>query len=65
MEETIEKLREYVESVKQFDGEEGKHYAIINLLARSILIMHDQGQARGFIESDLPIKTLAELEKHL
>ena len=58
MEETIEKLREYVESVKQFDGEDGKHYAIIKLLANTLLIMSDQGY-------DLPIKTLAELEKHL
>ena len=39
----IEKLREYVESVKRFDGEEGKHYAVIRLLANSVLIMHDQG----------------------
>ena len=58
MEDTIQMLREYVESVKQFDGEEGKHYAIIRLLANSVLIMHDQGY-------DLPTKTLAELEKHL
>ena len=58
MENTIERLREYVESVKQFDGEEGKHYVIIKLLANSVLIMHDQGY-------DLPTKTLAELEKHL
>ena len=58
MENTIERLKEYVESVKQFDGEEGKHYAIIKLLANSVLIMHDQGY-------DLPTKTLAELEKHL
>ena len=58
MEETIEKLREYVESVKQFDGEEGKHYAIIRLLVSTLLIMHDQGY-------DLPTKTLVELEKHL
>ena len=58
MEETIERLREYVESVKQFDGEDGKHYAIIKLLANTLLIMHDQGY-------DLPTKTLAELEKHL
>ena len=58
MENTIERLKEYVESVKQFDGEEGKHYAIIRLLANSVLIMHDQGY-------DLPVKTLAELEKHL
>ena len=58
MENTIERLKEYVESVKQFDGEEGKHYAIIKLLANSVLIMHDQGY-------DLPAKTLAELEKHL
>ena len=54
----IEKFREYVESVKHFDGEEGKHYAVIRLLANSVLIMHDQGY-------DLPTKTLAELEKHL
>ena len=58
MENTIERLKEYVESVKQFDGEEGKHYPIIKLLANSVLIMHDQGY-------DLPAKTLAELEKHL
>ena len=58
MEETREKLRLYVESVKQFDGEEGKHYAFIKLLANTVLIMHDQG-------FDLPTKTLAELEKHL
>ena len=58
MENTIERLKEYVESVKQFDCEEGKHYAIIKLLANSVLIMHDQGY-------DLPAKTLAELEKHL
>ena len=58
MEETIERVSEYVESVKQFDGEEGKHYAIIKLLANTLLIMHDQGY-------DLPTKTLAELEKHL
>ena len=58
MENTIERLKEYVESVKQFDGEEGKHYAVIRLLANSVLIMHDQGY-------DLPTKTLAELEKHL
>ena len=58
MENTIERLKEYVESVKQFDGEEGKHYAVIRLLANSVLIMHDQGY-------DLPAKTLAELKKHL
>ena len=58
MEDTIQMLREYVESVKQFDGEGGKHYAVIRLLANSVLIMHDQGY-------DLPTKTLAELEKHL
>ena len=58
MEETIERLREYVGSVKQFDGEDGKHYAIIKLLANTLLIMHDQGY-------DLPTKTLAELEKYL
>jgi len=58
MEETREKLREYVESVKQFDGEEGKHYSILRLLVSTLLIMHDQGY-------DLPTKTLAELEKHL
>ena len=58
MEETREKLRLYVESVIQFDGEEGKHYSILRLLVSTLLIMHDQGY-------DLPTKTLAELEKHL
>jgi len=58
MEETREKLREYVESVKQFDGEEGKLYSILRLLANHLLIMQDHGY-------DLPTKTLAELEKHL
>ena len=58
MEETIERLREYVDNLKLIDGEEGRHYKIIRLLANTVLIMHDQGY-------DLPTKTLAELEKHL
>jgi hypothetical protein len=58
MEDTIQKLRDYVKVIKLFDGEDGRHFKIEKTLVNFLLVKYD-------MEDDLSKKALAELENHL
>lgn len=58
MEEIINKLREYTEVIKLFDGEDGRHYLIEKTLVNFLLVKYD-------MDDDLSKKALAELDNHL
>ncbi len=58
MEEIIKKLRDYVEVIKLFDGEDGRHFLIEKTLINFLLVKYD-------MDDDLSKKALAELENHL
>tara|TARA_Y100001973_G_C5195988_1_gene334271 strand:+ start:2376 stop:2552 length:177 start_codon:yes stop_codon:yes gene_type:complete len=58
MEEIIQKLKTYVEVIKLFDGEDGRHFKIEKTLVNFLLVKYD-------MEDDLSRKALIELEKHL
>tara|TARA_Y100000593_G_scaffold44810_1_gene85392 strand:+ start:954 stop:1130 length:177 start_codon:yes stop_codon:yes gene_type:complete len=58
MEEIINKLREYTEVIKLFDGEDGRHYLIEKTLVNFLLVKYD-------MDDDLSKKALAEIDKHL
>ena len=58
MEEIINKLREYTEVIKLFDGEDGRHYLIEKTLVNFLLVKYD-------MDDDLSKKALIELENHL
>ena len=58
MEETIQKLKDYIEVIKIFDGEDGRHYKIEKTLNNFLLVKYEMGD-------DLSEKALVELENHL
>ena len=58
MEEIIKKLRNYIEVIRMFDGEDGRHYLIEKTLVNFLLVKHE-------MDDDLSKKALAEIEKHL
>ena len=58
MEETIKKLRNYIEVIRMFDGEDGRHYLIEKTLVNFLLVKHE-------MDEDLSKKALVELENHL
>ena len=58
MEETIKKLKDYIEVIKIFDGEDGRHYLIEKTLINFLLVKYEMGD-------DLSEKALVELENHL
>ena len=58
MEETINKLKDYIEVIKLFDGEDGRHYLIEKTLINFLLVKYEMGD-------DLSEKALVELENHL
>ena len=58
MEEIINKLKDYIEVIKLFDGEDGRHYLIEKTLINFLLVKYEMGD-------DLSEKALAELENHL
>ena len=58
MEETIKKLRNYIEVIRMFDGEAGRHYLIEKTLVNFLLVKHE-------MDDDLSKKALVELENHL
>ena len=58
MEEIIQKLKTYVEVIKLFDGEDGRHFKIEKTLVNFLLVKYD-------MEDDLSRKALIELEEHL
>ena len=58
MEETIKKLRDYIEVIRMFDGEDGRHYLIEKTLVNFLLVKHE-------MDDDLSKKALVELENHL
>ena len=58
MEETIKKLRNYVEVIRMFDGEDGRHYVIEKTLVEYLLVKYA-------MDDDLSKKALVEIEKHL
>ena len=58
MEEIINKLREYTEVIKLFDGEDGRHYLIEKTLVNFLLVKYD-------MDDDLSKKALIEIDNHL
>ena len=58
MEETIKKLKDYIEVIKVFDGEDGKYYLIEKTLINFLLVKYEMGD-------DLSEKALIELANHL
>ena len=58
MEETINKLKDYIEVIKLFDGEDGRHFLIEKTLVNFLLVKYEMGD-------DLSAKALVELENHL
>ena len=58
MEETIKKLKDYIEVIKIFDGEDGRHYLIEKTLINFLLVKYEMGD-------DLSEKALIELANHL
>ena len=58
MEETIKNLRNYVEVIRMFDGEDGRHYLIEKTLVNFLLVKLE-------MDDDLSKKALVEIEKHL
>tara|TARA_R100001443_G_scaffold39447_4_gene52768 strand:- start:2166 stop:2342 length:177 start_codon:yes stop_codon:yes gene_type:complete len=58
MEDTIKKLKDYVEVIKLFDGEDGRHFKIEKTLVNFLLVKFE-------MEDDLSRKALVELENHL
>ena len=58
MEETIKKLKDYVEVIRLFDGEDGKHFLIEKTLINFLLVKYE-------MDDDLSKKALVELENHL
>tara|TARA_R100001594_G_scaffold72453_1_gene107070 strand:- start:494 stop:670 length:177 start_codon:yes stop_codon:yes gene_type:complete len=58
MDDTIKKLKDYVEVIKLFDGEDGRHFKIEKTLVNFLLVKFE-------MEDDLSRKALVELENHL
>ena len=58
MEETIQKLKDYIQVIKLFDGEDGRHFLIEKTLVNFLLVKYEMGD-------DLSEKALVELENHL
>ena len=58
MEETIKNLRNYIEVIRMFDGEDGRHYLIEQTLVNFLLVKLE-------MDDDLSKKALVEIEKHL
>ena len=58
MEETLKKLKDYIEVIKIFDGEDGRHYLIEKTLINFLLVKYEMGD-------DLSEKALIELANHL
>lgn len=58
MEDIIKKLKDYVEVIKLFDGEDGRHFKIEKTLVNFLLVKYE-------MDDDLSKKALVELENHL
>ena len=58
MEDIIKKLKDYVEVIKLFDGEDGWHFKIEKTLVNFLLVKYE-------MDDDLSKKALVELENHL
>ena len=58
MEETIQKLKDYVDVIKSFDGKDGRHYLIEKTLVNFLLVKLE-------MDDDLSKKALIEIDKNL